>query len=241
MEKETAFTTIGIVRSIFKNKFGVPRQPGLVPEVPATIDLIPPFNTEQVVRGLDGFSHIWILFIFHQSVEDGWNNTVRPPRLGGKKRVGVFASRSPFRPNNIGMSAVALEGISYDKGKVRLNVKGADIVDGTPVIDIKPYLPYSDVIEGASSGYAPHAPLKKFQVIFSDEASERLSQEEGKQGFKLREIVSNILSQDPRPGFYSSKYYKANFAITLNNLNINWKVEDDKIIVTHVTHVIDVV
>lgn len=237
MIPERTLTHIGIVHSIFKKKFGIPRQPGLVSEASATIELTPPFNNEQFVRGLEGFSHIWVLFLFHVSADDGWKSTVRPPRLGGKKRVGVFASRSPFRPNPIGLSAVELEKISFKKGKVFLHIKGVDILDGTPVIDIKPYLPYSDSIPDALGGYAATAPERPFEVLFSDEANARILKEKENGHDRLRELIIDILSHDPRPGYYTSKHEKANFAISILDFEVNWRVDDEVVIVTEVTDI----
>ena len=235
MTSEGALRHIGVVHSIFKKKFGIPRQPGLVSEAGAKIELIPPFNNEQFVRGLEGFSHIWVLFLFHASADEGWKSTVRPPRLGGKKRVGVFASRSPFRPNPIGLSAVELEGISFEKGKVFLHVKGVDILDGTPVIDIKPYLSYSDSIADARGGYAPSAPGRPFEVLFSDEAELRILREEEGGDDRLRELIIDILSHDPRPAYYTSKHRRANFSINIFDFEISWHVEGEVVMVTGVT------
>lgn len=228
---------VGIVHSVFKKKFAIPRQPGIIPEARATIELLPPLNNEQTVRGLEGFSHIWILFIFHESAAEGWKNTVRPPRLGGRKRVGVFASRSPFRPNPIGMSAVELEKISFAKGKVFLHVKGVDLLDETPVIDIKPYLPYSDSVPGATGGYAQEPPEKKFDIAFSGEADRVITREEERGATGLRVLIEKMLASDPRPGYYLPRHSKAGFVITLMDLDIKWFIEDDKIIVKEVVKV----
>jgi len=232
---ERTLTHIGIVHSIFKKKFGIPRQPGLVSEASATIELIPPFNNEQFVRGLEGFSHIWVLFVFHASADEGCKSTGRPPRLGGNKRVGVFAARSPFRPNPIGLSAVELEGISFEKGKVFLHIKGVDILDGTPVVDIKPYLPYSDSIAGALGGYAANAPERPFEVVFSDEANLRILKEKENGHDRLRELIIDILSHDPRPAYYTEKHRNADFAISILDFEINWHVEDEVVMLTEVT------
>ena len=234
MIPERTLTHIGIVHSVFKKKFGIPRQPGLANEASATIELIPPFNNEQFVRGLEGFSHIWVLFIFHVSADEGWKSTVRPPRLGGNKRVGVFASRSPFRPNPIGLSAIELKRISFEKGKVFLHIKGADILDGTPVIDIKPYLPYADSIPDAIGGYAAAAPERPFEVVFSDAVNLRILEEKENGYDRLRELIVDILSHDPRPGYYTSKHEKAVFSIFILDFEVNWHVEDEVVMVTKV-------
>ncbi len=138
------FAPIGIVRSCFREKFGIPRQPGLAPAARATLELLPPHNQPAAVRGLEDFSHVWLVFVFHGVPASRWQPTVRPPRLGGNRRLGVFATRSPFRPNPIGLSVVALDRIVTGQGRVALHLSGVDVLDGTPVLDIKPYLPYAD-------------------------------------------------------------------------------------------------
>ncbi len=164
-------TPIGIIHSCFKEKFGIPRQPGLVKDAPAILELYPEFAREEAVRELDGFSHIWLLFMFHQNIGKNWSPMVRPPRLGGNRKVGVFASRSPVRPNPVGMSAVELDRIEINKGKVLIHLKGIDILDQTPVIDIKPYIPYSDIINSATGGFANKTPETEILVEFSEKAS----------------------------------------------------------------------
>ena len=152
-----SFDPIGIVHSPFKEKFGIPRQPGLVPEAKARLEVLPPYDRSEAFCGLEDFSHIWVTFVFHEAICTRWQPTVRPPRLGGNRRIGVFSSRSPFRPNPIGMSVVALEGISNIEGKIELQLAGVDLLDGTPVLDIKPYIPYADSLPDARSGFVPWA------------------------------------------------------------------------------------
>ncbi|MDH3976718.1 MAG: tRNA (N6-threonylcarbamoyladenosine(37)-N6)-methyltransferase TrmO [Deltaproteobacteria bacterium] len=229
-----SLTPVGRVHSIFKKKFGIPRQAGIIPEATATIELLAPFNNEQMVRGLEGFSHVWVLFVFHDSAAEGWKTTVRPPRLGGQKKVGVFASRSPFRPNPIGMSAVELEEISFRKGKVFLHVKGVDLLHDTPVIDIKPYLPYSDSLSHAAGGYAQEPPGRKFDIHFSCEAEKMITLEEENGVCGLRSLIVKMLAGDPRPAYYLPRHSKARFAITLMNLDIKWSLEGDRIVVNEV-------
>jgi len=228
---------IGVVRSCFTKKFGIPRQAGLVQEIPAVIELLPPCNNEQFVRGLEGFSHIWVLFIFHDSMDKGWKPMVRPPRLGGKRRVGVFASRSPFRPNPIGISAVKLEGMETGSGKLSLHVKGADLMDGTPVVDIKPYLPYADAIPYATGGYAVEEPAARFEVIITGEAKRCCEDEEASGRKGLRRLIVSTLRTDPRPAYYSAKHDGAEFGLTLWDMDFKWTVEGDKIIVSDVDKV----
>lgn len=152
------FAPIGVIRSCFRQKFGIPRQPRLVPAARATLELLPSYAQPEAVRGLEGFSHLWLLFVFHGIPAGHWQPTVRPPRLGGNQRMGVFATRSSFRPNPIGLSAVALERIEISAGRVVLHLAGVDVLDGTPVLDIKPYVPYADSIPEAVGGFANEAP-----------------------------------------------------------------------------------
>ncbi|STQ14046.1 protein YaeB [Enterobacter cloacae] len=143
------FEQIGVIRSPYKEKFAVPRQPGLVTSGSGELHLIAPYNQADAVRGLEAFSHLWVVFVFHQTMDGGWRPTVRPPRLGGNARMGVFATRSTFRPNPIGMSLVELKGIRCQKDQVILELGSLDLVDGTPVIDIKPYLPFAEALPDA--------------------------------------------------------------------------------------------
>ena len=147
------FEQIGVIHSPYKEKFAVPRQPGLVTSGSGELHLIAPYNQTDAVRGLEAFSHLWVVFVFHQTMEGGWRPTVRPPRLGGNARMGVFATRSTFRPNPIGMSLVELKGIRCQKDRVILELGSLDLVDGTPVIDIKPYLPFAEALPDARASY----------------------------------------------------------------------------------------
>lgn len=160
------FEPIGVIRSCFREKFGIPRQAGLVAEAPATLEIMAPYNRAEAFRGLAEFSHVWIVFLFHDINRDGWRPTVRPPRLGGNKRVGVFATRSGYRPNPIGLSAVALEKITQESGKLRLHLTGGDFLDGTPVLDVKPYVPYADRLPAATGGFAAAPPQRAWMWFF---------------------------------------------------------------------------
>jgi len=142
-------TPIGFVQSCFKEKFATPRQPGLADAAKGVIELIPPFNLPESVEGLEDCSHIWLQFVFHECMNQGWKPKVRPPRLGGNKKMGVFATRATHRPNALGLSVVKLDGIECTDDQVRLHISGLDLIDGTPILDIKPYIPYSDAIENA--------------------------------------------------------------------------------------------
>ena len=227
------FEPIGTIRSCFKEKFGIPRQPGLVKQAKATLDMAPAFGRMEAFRQLEDFSHIWILFVFHHSLHQGWKPTVRPPRLGGNTRVGVFASRSGFRPNAIGQSAVELLAIQSVKGRVQLLLGGVDLLDGTPVIDIKPYLPYSDAIVHAKSGYAPRQPAERWPVAFNEDAERRCLQAEKRQYPGLKNLITDLLSLDPRPGYRENASMRS-YGMRLWDLDIQFRFHDDTIEVTSI-------
>lgn len=198
---------IGVIHTCFKEKFGIPRQPNLAARAPGMLEFFPEFAKSEAVRGLEQFSHIWLVFVFHKAVKkDGkWSPMVRPPRLGGNKKVGVFASRSPFRPNPIGMSCVRLDSIeSTPKGPV-LYLAGVDILDQTPVLDIKPYLPYSDRLPTARDGFAPAPDNKTCQVGFSDTAATQIRERE-KTIPNLLSIITQVLENDPRPAYCNAHF-----------------------------------
>ena len=224
---------IGIIHSCFPEKFGIPRQPGLVPAAEAELELLAPFNRPEAVRGLEGFSHIWLLFLFHASLREHWRPTVRPPRLGGNLRVGVFASRSPFRPNPIGLSALELKAISTANG-VRLLLAGVDLLDGTPVLDIKPYLPYADSIACARPGYseAPGAP--DHTVVFEQQPMLYLRGLPEADGQRLRALIMQLLLHDPRPGYLDDNAGQRRFGLRLEELNFHWRCEDRVFRVTRI-------
>lgn len=183
--------TIGIVHSPYQQKFGVARQPGLVPAAEVIIQLNKPFTADSV-RGLDAFDYVWISFIFHGVLDEGWSPLVRPPRLGGKQKMGVFATRSPHRPNHLGLSLLKLERIETDGG-VRLICSGADLLDGTPVVDIKPYIPFVEAKPEAASGFVNGRP-EELAVEWAAGCDTGLSTAE-------RDVISQSIAQDPRPAY----------------------------------------
>ena len=227
------FKTIGTIHSCYKEKFGIPRQPGLVSST-ATIEIATEYSQDDAFRELENFSHIWVFFVFHAVEKKAWKPTVRPPRLGGNQRVGVFASRSMFRPNPIGLSVVELKSVERVENKVVLTIVGGDFLDTTPVIDIKPYIPYADSIDTAKSGYAIEKPASKFDVVFSEKAQENMKKAEEKYP-RLRIIITEILKLDPRPAYHEKKQIKKEFAIKLYDYDLKWHVDDNKIIVTALT------
>lgn len=228
------FTPIGIVRSPFKEKFGIPRQSGLVPEARGVLEILPPYDREEAFRGLEDFTHIWLVFVFHASLRDDWKPTVRPPRLGGNQRIGVFATRSGFRPNGIGLSAVRLEKIVRENGILQLRLGGLDLLDGTPVLDIKPYLPYADSIPEAQSSFAP-SPPEPVEVTFSERADARCRELEAAGLPAFRQFVVRILSTDPRPAYVGASKPKRVFGNRVYDVDIRWTFDAGSI------HVLDIV
>lgn len=219
------FEQIGVIRSPYKEKFAVPRQPGLVKSGGGELHLIAPYNQADAVRGLEAFSHLWVLFIFHQTMEGGWRPTVRPPRLGGNARMGVFATRSTFRPNPVGMSLVELKSIRCQKDQVILELGGLDLVDGTPVVDIKPYLPFAEALPDARASYAQQAPQADMPVYFTDALAAELVHLE-KRYPRLREFIVDVLAQDPRPAYRKEEDAGKAYAVWLLDFNVRWRVTD---------------
>lgn len=220
---------IGVIESPYKEKFAVPRQPRLVPAARSRVKLQGAANSPEAVRGLEQFSHVWLLFLFDQNLEAGWKPTVRPPRLGGNERIGVFASRSTFRPNGIGMSAVEVRGISKQGDQIYLDLGNVDLVDGTPIVDIKPYIPYSDSIAEAQGGYAEDEP-EKSQVDFSSVALAALEMRNDTEYVKT--VIEQVLAQDPRPAYKKNKPDNKEYAVNLFDLNVKFTVSDNLITVT---------
>ncbi|WP_318510948.1 tRNA (N6-threonylcarbamoyladenosine(37)-N6)-methyltransferase TrmO [Photobacterium leiognathi] len=224
---------IGIIHSPYKEKFAVPRQPGLVPSARSEIILQGDANSLEAVRGIEQFSHLWLLFLFDQNLEAGWRPTVRPPRLGGNERIGVFASRATFRPNGIGMSAVELKGVRHENGNVIIELGGVDLVDGTPIVDIKPYIPYSDSLPQAQGGFASSAP-DLMPVCFSETA---LNQLPAKNKAYYQTVISEVLAQDPRPAYKKGKPDLKQYAVHLFDFNVHFSVTEQQITVNQIEKV----
>lgn len=211
-------TPIGYVESDYPDKFGIPRQPGLAPAADANLVLTPPFDDPLTVRGLEAFSHLWISFIFHQS-PTRWTPLVRPPRLGGNRKVGVFASRSTHRPNRQGLSLVELVSIDLREG-VRLKLKGADLVSGTPVVDIKPYLPWAEALPDARSGFAPEAPAL-LTVTFTPQALKSLVGRPDSTA--LHTLIEQVLAQDPRPAYQRDHATPRLYGVRLRDVDVKFR------------------
>ena len=220
--REVSFSPIGTIASPYKEKFGIPRQPGLVTAARATLTLLPPYNLPETVRGLEGFSHVWIIFVFHGTQAQGWKPTVRPPRLGGNARMGVFATRSTFRPNPIGLSVAELGNIQVQGSHITLELSGADLLDGTPVLDIKPYLPYADALTQATAGFAPEAPCVQQLVTFSTQASLQCEQKQVQWQTNVRLVIEQVLGQDPRPSYQQGQQAGRVYAMRLYDFDLRW-------------------
>lgn len=217
---------IARMHSDFATKFGIPRQSGLVEELRSTIVFEPEFRNADALRGIAGFSHLWIIWQFSEAVRTGWSPTVRPPRLGGNTRMGVFATRSPFRPNNLGLSCVKLLGVEEtpEHGFV-LHVGGADLMDGTPIFDIKPYVPYADAHPEAVGGFTDTADAFLLDVLFPDALLAILPAAK-------RQAAISVLSHDPRPS-YQRKPGRV-YGLTFAGYDIRFTVEDSTLTVVAV-------
>ena len=228
MNQSFSMGPIARIRSDFTTKFGVPRQSGLVDSLEATIVFEPEFRNPDALRGLEGFSHIWLVWVFDQAVRKDWSPTVRPPRLGGNTRMGVFATRSPFRPNPIALSCVKLAGMEQtaDLGTV-LRVRGADLMDGTPILDIKPYIPYADSHPEALGGFAAAPAGETLEVVIPPDLLERVPEDR-------REALRGVLAQDPRPHYQDDpdRVYGFGFA----GMKIKFSVAGTRLTVQDIEH-----
>lgn len=217
---------IARVHTAFSEKFGIPRQSGLAPSLRARIVFEPAFRRPEALRGLEGFSHIWLIWQFSEAVRDTWQPTVRPPRLGGNARMGVFATRSPFRPNAIGLSAVKLEGIEWDApdGPV-LIVSGADLLDGTPLFDIKPYIPFADCLPEAVGGFAAERPEGLLQVSLPEQIAASLPA-------GVADMLREVLACDPRPSYQHDP--ERIYGMAFGGYNVTFTVDGDTLTVINV-------
>lgn len=223
---ELTIKPIAYIKTDFKEKFGIPRQSGRAKGLIGRIVFEPEYREENALRGLDGFSHLWLIFDFSKAHREGWSPTVRPPRLGGNERVGVFASRSPFRPNPIGLSCVKFIGLEKTETEgVVVLVEGADLLDGTPIFDVKPYLPHADCVSEAVGGYADGVENHRLQVDFPQELLEKLPSEK-------RNGLIDCLADDPRPSYQDdpSRVYSMRF----DRFDVKFKVSGEKLTVVEI-------
>lgn len=222
-ESSINISIIGHIRSDFPEKFGIPRQSGRIKKLRSVIVLDGKYKSPEALRGLEGFSHLWVLWIFSQTPIGKWSPTVRPPRLGGNRRMGVFATRSPYRPNPIGMSALEIEKIDPEKGEI--TVLGGDILDGTPIIDIKPYLPSADRIDNAIGGFADGALSHRLNVVSGEGTSGILSEDE-------QDLICDILADDPRPSYQNDpdRIYGMDYA----DISVKFKVNGNDLTIVEI-------
>jgi tRNA (adenine37-N6)-methyltransferase len=228
-------TPIGFIHSPYKQKFAIPRQPGLVKSALASIEFCPEFADANSLRGIEQFSHLWLIFQFHHTTAQGWSPTVRPPRLGGNKKLGVFATRSTFRPNNLGLSVVQFVEVKQQAGKLTLVVSGIDLLDGTPIFDIKPYVPYVDAVSAAKGGFAEDAP-PLMAVEFLPPARQALTM------FSqihptLETLITEVLRQDPRPAYHGNTENNKSYGMHLHDYNIQWHVHVATCVVESITKI----
>lgn len=209
---------IATIRTGFSTKFGVPRQSGLVPELKGTVVFKPEYRNPDALRGLEGFSHIWLIWEFSEAVRDDWSPTVRPPRLGGNTRMGVFATRSPFRPNPIGLSCVKLDSIelSTPDGPI-LHVSGADLMDGTPIYDIKPYIPYTDCQPNATEGFTGSVEMHRLNVVIPTQMASKIKPQ-------TLDTLRGILAEDPRPRYQDAP--DREYGFDFEGYSVKFKVPD---------------
>lgn len=218
MNSKTEISPVARIYNDFTEKFGIPRQSGKVPSVESKIVFEREYRNPDALRGIEGFSHLWLIFDFSKAHREGWSPTVRPPRLGGNERVGVFASRSPFRPNNLGLSSVKLLRVEQtaNEGSV-LIVSGADILSGTPLYDIKPYLPYTDIHADAVGGYADEALSHKLEVNFPSKLLSLLPSDK-------HNAICELLAEDPRPSYQNDGRV---YSMAFGKWDVKFTVEDD--------------
>jgi tRNA-Thr(GGU) m(6)t(6)A37 methyltransferase TsaA len=223
--REHLIRPVAHIESDFAEKFGIPRQAGIVEELRARVVFDGEYRNDEALRGIEGFSHLWLIWGFSAAEREGFSPTVRPPRLGGNARMGVFATRSPFRPNSLGLSCVRLLGVEKIEGKgATLLVGGADLMDGTPIYDVKPYIPYADAHPEAAAGFAPD-PGKTLKVVFETAALEKVPEEK-------RAALRGVLANDPRPRYQDDPARV--YAMSFSSLTVRFRVEGEVLTVTEV-------
>ena len=218
---------IGYIQSPFGEKFGAPRQPGLAPSVRSYIELVEPYNDPDALRGIEQCSHLWLIFHFSETAKAGWKPLTRPPRLGGNNKLGVFATRSTHRPNALGLSAVKLESLETIGTKRRLVISGADLINGTPIIDIKPYIPYADCLAEAQYPGMEQPHVLNLPVNFLDHAQQFISSLETQVADELSSLISEVLKQDPRPAYQRDELRI--YGVELASHNVKFRITEEAI------------
>lgn len=234
------FEAIGLAHTPFTQRFGIPRQPGLVPDARGVLKLHANPDFQFALKTLEEFSHIWVIFVFHAHGGNKWKPTIRPPRLGGKAKVGVLSSRSPHRPNPIGLSVVKLDRVDLKaKGGPEIHVSGLDLLDGTPILDIKPYIPYADSVPNANPGWAAEE-IRRTPVLFESTPLEKIKHAEATDpnAVGLQELIEQLLTIDPRPGFQRRELppdaehsQGKDFGLLVKTYDVHWKIENQMFVV----------
>ena len=247
MKSELTAPIIGIVHSPFHEKFGIPRQPNLV-QVPAVIEFISPYDDVLAFEGIEAFSHLWLIWQFHQNKNDSQNSLqtqkfrtqIRPPRLGGNQKIGVFASRSMYRPSPLGLSVVELVKVIKEKGRVKLIIRGADLLNGTPIVDIKPYVAYSDAISDANSGFAPQAP-QRLSVEWSSMAKEQSQVLISRKllDTEQQQLINELLALDPRPAYQDDE--NRVYGMRYGQVNVEFQVSSETVKVVSVSEIVEII
>ena len=247
MNSELTVPIIGIVHSPFHEKFGIPRQPNLV-QVPAVIEFIAPYDDVLAFEGIEEFSHLWLIWQFHQNKNDSQNSLqtqkfrtqIRPPRLGGNQKIGVFASRSMYRPSPLGLSVVELVKVIKERGKIKLLIRGADLLNGTPIVDIKPYIAYSDAIPDANSGFAPQAP-QRLSVEWTAAANEQAQVLISRNllDTEQQQLINELLALDPRPAYQDDE--NRVYGMRYGQVNVEFQVSSEKIKVVSVSEIVEII
>lgn len=225
---DLTLTPVAIIHSPYKEKFSVPRQANIIKDGCGVVELLPPYNSPEAVRGLEQFSHLWLIFQFNHIPQGKWQPTVRPPRLGGNRRIGVFASRATHRPNPLGLSKVELRSIEYKQDKVLLHLGSVDLVDGTPIFDIKPYIAFADSEPNALCGFAQEKPLPLLEVIFSSAAQSVVQKLEEKRPH-LQRFITQVLQQDPRPAYQQGQVSERIYGVRLFEFNVKFQIKTESL------------
>ena len=225
---------IGKLHSPFTDKFGIPRQANMIRSSQAEIEFFPPYNNPEAFAGLEQFSHIWLTFNFHLNNDDKWRPMIRPPRLGGNKKIGVFASRSPFRPNGLGQSLVELREVVVEDNRAKLIINCPDLLDGSPIYDIKPYIHYADSSENSKCSFADKTPETVLDVTLGTAFENAYDHYKDRYPKGLEDLIKEVISYDPRPAYKRNKEDKKVYKLRLYDLDISFSVQGHKAIVFHI-------
>lgn len=225
--------SIATIKTPFKQKFAIPRQ-AVLTNAKGVIEFEPDYTDANILRGIEEYSHLWLCFLFHENLDAGWKPTVKAPRLGGNQKMGVLATRSTFRPNGMGMSVVKNKGVEFNKGTLKLHVEGVDLLDGTPIVDIKPYLPYADSLPTAEANWLNTTSVPQRSVSLSSKATQQLKSLRGAPS-DLVPLLEGILAQDPRPAYKQSVENDDKiYAVQVYEYDVHWQVINGDVLVSSI-------